>query len=168
MLTLNKIRKKNKKGISIIVAYVILITISIALAVLVYNWLKFYVSEKPAEDCPDEAVLVIKDYNCISQSGDPNYLNLTLQNKGLFTIDGFIVRVNNKPDSEMGFYVLNNSGTQLKPGVEENYAFYSNKDIYQLSITKPLTFVDVQSFVLNEDGKQILCGRITSQKLEGC
>ena len=162
MLMLSKIGK-DRRGVSLIVAYAILITIAIALSVLVYNWLKFYVDETPDVSCPEDVKIVIKDYNC----DIVNRLNISLQNKGLFTIDGFFLRVNNRVGAENGFYILNQSGSQLKPGESEDYFFRSDVDVSSEPISGGLTFVDVQPYVL-EKGKKVLCEGLASLKLEGC
>ena len=55
---------KNKNGLSNIVAYVLLISITISLSVLVYGWLRFYVSEDVVETCSDNVNVVIRSYEC--------------------------------------------------------------------------------------------------------
>ena len=89
----------NKRGVSIVVGYVLLITIVIAIAGIVYSWLRWYVT--PGEDisCPDGVSLVIKEYECV---GD--ILNLTIKNKGRFSFDGFVVFISSVlPSASVNF-----------------------------------------------------------------
>jgi hypothetical protein len=85
--------KRNKKGVSVIIGYVLLIVFVIAMGVVIYNWMKTYV---PKEDlvCPDEVSLFIKDYSC-----DSNELNLTLKNNGMFSVGGYFIRVTDNPQA---------------------------------------------------------------------
>jgi hypothetical protein len=82
---------KQKKAISVIVGYVLLITISLALSMLVYVWMK---RQTPAitTECPDTLSLMIQDYIC---NNETNTLNLTIKNNGLYNIQGAIIKVSN-------------------------------------------------------------------------
>jgi len=77
----------NKKGISEIVGYVLLVLIAISLSSFVFFYLKTYLpKEKPV--CPSDITLIIQDHSCLATQ-----LNLTLLNKGLFSVDAAYVRV---------------------------------------------------------------------------
>ena len=54
----------NKRAVSILVSYVLLITITLSLSVLVYNWLKFYVSDEEIPECSSNVNIVIQDSAC--------------------------------------------------------------------------------------------------------
>jgi flagellin-like protein len=90
----NKKRKTSKKGVSEIVSYVLLIVIAISISALVYAWLRAYVPQAK-NTCPDEASLIIKDY-CFNTGG--KYLNMTVQNKGTYTIDAVNIKIANKTE----------------------------------------------------------------------
>jgi flagellin-like protein len=143
----------NKKGISAIVAYSLLIAMTIALSVLVFNWLRYYVEDtgESGAKCPEGVSLIITQADC--SSGTTGNLNLTVKNKGRHNIDGFVVRVNDKPGSELGFYTYNESGAPLKIGEESNnfYEFSSMDE----SLTN-ITLVEAQPFV-TEGGENIYC-----------
>ncbi len=108
---------KEKKGISEIVSYVLLVMIAIAMSVLVYAFLKLYVpKEKPI--CPEGISLTIESANCnLAQ----RTLTLTLRNRGLFTVHKAFVRIgipdkkfrSNIPQSP--FTLLTEGETGLKP-----------------------------------------------------
>lgn len=80
---------KNKKGVSEIVSYVLLIIIAITLSVLVYGFLKLYVpKEKP--ECKEGINLIIENAQCIY---DTKSLTVRLQNRGLFKLDRAFIRI---------------------------------------------------------------------------
>ncbi|NMB66531.1 hypothetical protein GYA25_00505 [Candidatus Woesearchaeota archaeon] len=88
---------KNKKGLSIIVSYVLLIGISIGLSIIVYTWMKTYVPKESLE-CPDGVSLSISK---ITYEAATKRLNITFRNNGRFSIDGFYIRGSNK-SAELG------------------------------------------------------------------
>jgi len=164
MLMLSKI-SRDKKAVSIIIAYVLLITIAISLSAIVYNWLRFYVSPSEKENCPEGVSLIIReyDYDAISDK-----LNLTIQNKGKFSVKGFVVKVNDVEGSNIGIYLLDKIGAELKPGEVFNELY--DTDSYELGsgefeiIKNKLTFVEVQPFV-EKSGNKLFCENIATQVL---
>ena len=149
----------DKKGLSNLVAYVLLVTITISLSVFVYGWLKTYVGGEEVETCPSNVNIVISSYECVS-SAEGN-LSVKLRNKGLFNVDGYVLRVHNRPDAEFGFYVLDNDGMPIMPGEEVN-ATYNFVDYTGETLTD-VTFVEVQPFIL--EGERIACETHASQKV---
>jgi flagellin-like protein len=89
---MHKIRKiKNKKGLSEVVSYVLLIVVAVSLAVIVYGWLKVQLpKEKPL--CPDNIGIAIKSYNCNLVQ---KTVNITIENRGYFNIEGVNVKIAN-------------------------------------------------------------------------
>jgi hypothetical protein len=102
LLKANKIKKlgisfkENRKGVSIVIGYVLLIAVSVVMSILVYQWLKNYVPSDTLT-CPDETSVFIKEtsYNCLAHN-----LTITLQNNGKFSLGGFFIYVSTDPDSE--------------------------------------------------------------------
>ncbi len=87
----------NKRGISEVVSYVLLIVIAIGIAGTVYTYLKIYVpKEKP--ECKEGIDLIINRANCVNNNAQ-NILTLTLENKGLFKVDKAFVRIGESSDS---------------------------------------------------------------------
>lgn len=160
MRVLSRLNKR-KSALSNIVAYVLLISMSLSLSVLVYGWLKFYVDEDDIEECPSGVNIVIKSYECF---GSVSNLTVTLKNRGLFTVDGYILRVHDREDAAFGFYALDDVGTSIVPGAEhtETYNFSNYTfDGYTLS---NVTLVDVRPFMLDED--KISCESYASQRVD--
>lgn len=79
-------KTKNKKALSEIVSYTLLIVVVLTIASLVYYFLKIHVP-KEKDECPEELSLIIKDYTC-----SLTRISITLQNKGLFSINGSYIR----------------------------------------------------------------------------
>jgi len=87
----------NKKGLSVIIGYVLLIVISIVMSVIVYQWLKTYVP-KDVASCQDGTSMFIKKttYNCTSK-----ILTVTVTNTGRFGIDGYFIRTSDTAGAEL-------------------------------------------------------------------
>ncbi len=139
---------KEKKGLSEIVAYVMLVIIGISLAILVYGFMvRFLPGREP--ECPDGISLMVVDYECSA-----NNFNLTVRNTGRFSLDGQIVRVYNDTghrqeitDQSTRFFGGDKyeCGAELNPGEEcfpDNEKFtYFPTDINRIEIV-PLKIVD--------------------------
>lgn len=82
---------KNKRGVSEIIGYILLIAIVVAISIFVYQFLKSYVP-KEALTCPEGTAVLIPayKYNCSA-----NTLNFTIQNDGTFSIGGYFVHASN-------------------------------------------------------------------------
>lgn len=165
MRKISKIAKK-KKGISLLVSYVLLITIAITLSILVYNWLRFYVQPNEAKTCPEGIAVQIQDYECVNaRAGGEGYLNLTLKNKGRFNVDGFMLKVHDKENRKIGLYSFTDTGVPLNTSevYEGQYSFSELEG--NTSIVYSLTLIEVQPFIY-ENGEKIVCESVSSQNVE--
>lgn len=85
----------NKKGVSIIVGYVLLIVFAVIMGAIVYSGLRTYVPTETLQ-CPDGVSLFVQDSNyCGSQ------LNLTIRNNGRFNVAGYYILAANSPSQEL-------------------------------------------------------------------
>ncbi len=155
----------NKKAISEIVAYVLLISIAISLSVIVYNWLRFYAGTGEKESCPEGVNLIIKDYSVDCNS---KKINITIQNKGLFSVGGFVIKTNDRVASDVGLYTFTDTGIPLVPGNQTTlYYNFSDATVMQNNEekhpTKDLTIIEVQGFI--NKGDRIYCEHISSQQI---
>jgi flagellin-like protein len=127
--------KNNKRGVSELIGYVLLIVFTIVLAAIVYQWLKTYV---PKEDlaCPSDVSVLVKDYNCTGGE-----LNLVLKNNGKFSFGGYLIYATNNPEAELATIdisknitsgetpmqptgiKLNGEGNSFIPNSEETHTF---------------------------------------------
>ncbi len=82
--------QKNKRGISLMVSYVLLVVIAIALGALVYSYLKHYLPSDKAE-CSDDISITATEVSCDRRS-DTASLSVKLYNSGLFNISGVYLR----------------------------------------------------------------------------
>jgi len=81
----------NKKGISIMIGYIILITGAVVMSAIVYQWMKTYVP-KESIDCPDGVSVFIVNSTCTQDQSDDYYdLDLTLKNNGRFDVGGYFI-----------------------------------------------------------------------------
>lgn len=87
----------NKKGVSVIIGYVLLVVFAIIISAVVYNWLKTYIPGQTIE-CSDGVSILIKDAKF--DQFDSN-LNLTLVNNGRFNIAGYIIDAKNSSEEEL-------------------------------------------------------------------
>lgn len=153
----------NKKGVSLVISYVLLITIAVSLSILVYNWLRFYIEPGEVKECKQGISVVIQDYECLVADGGS--LNLTLKNKGLFNIDGFVLKVNDRKDADIGVYTLNATGAEINTSLIYNKKYLFNEVKGNTSDLVAITLIEVQPFIY-ERGEQIFCEKVSSQSIE--
>ncbi len=138
---------KNKKAVSVVVGYVLLIATMIAISGIVYLWMKSYIpTEIPS--CPDETSIFVQDVFC-----DSGVLNLRLKNSGRFQINGVYLKATTSTEQEIatldlvgnlgaGFFKLD---PPLNPGEETlTYLFEYSQPIFKLEVT-PVRFQEVNS-----------------------
>ncbi|MFB6246724.1 MAG: hypothetical protein ABEI74_03995 [Candidatus Pacearchaeota archaeon] len=77
---------KDKKGVSVMIGYILLVTFAVAIAAIVYQWLNSYVPKEEIQ-CPDGTSIYISD-----TSHNQKQLNITIQNNGRFNISGIFIR----------------------------------------------------------------------------
>ncbi len=89
--------RRDKRAISVVIGYVLLIAISIVMSVLVYQWLRTYVP-KEAIKCEEGTSVFLKDvsYDCAASK-----LTLTIKNNGKFDVDGFFIHISNKRGEDL-------------------------------------------------------------------
>lgn len=84
----------NKKAISAMIGYILLISFAVVMGVIVFAWLKTYVPRDSLE-CSEGTSLFIKDYeyNCTL-----NQLTLTVLNNGRFNVGGYFIKASNSSE----------------------------------------------------------------------
>ena len=148
----------NKKGVSELVSYVLLIIIAVGLSVFVYNYISSYVpKDKPT--CNQDVSLIVQDVSCVhgSPAGE---IDISLLNKGLFKIDAAYARFGvrgrtvkqqleqiSQPANTIYLSTfIGNQGTGLKPGdtIVKQYtlpsSFALNAGEYEVEI-EPAVFI---------------------------
>jgi hypothetical protein len=77
-----------KKGVSVIVSYVLLILLSISLAGMIYGFLQYRVKHREKLECPAGVSIYVENYSCNNDK-----INLTLKNNGLWHISGVNIKI---------------------------------------------------------------------------
>ena len=88
---------KSKKGVSIMIGYVLLVVFAIIISFVVYRNLITYVP-KDALECPEGVSIFIKDFELNSETME---INLTLRNNGKFSIAGYFIYARDVPDEKV-------------------------------------------------------------------
>jgi cysteine-rich repeat protein len=78
---------KNKKGISIMVGYVLLVVFAVIMGAIIYTWIRSYVPVQPLE-CDEGVSIFIQDayHDC-----DADQLVLNIKNNGRFSLSGYFL-----------------------------------------------------------------------------
>lgn len=151
---------RDKRGIEAMVSYVLMIVIAISLSVAVYGFLKFY-SPKDQVKCEGDIQLAIDKLSC---SG--NVLEITLSNRGLFTVDRLQVRIGQ--EDRISKTVLNSNGylfegeyasSGLPPGASWSkqypYGNYSGAETREVEV-QPAQVIDKQIILCEQVVKKIV------------
>jgi len=170
-----------KKGISIMVSYVLLVVFVIIIGALVYQWLKTYVPAQALE-CPDGVSIFIKDADFNSSNSQ---LIIILRNNGRFNLAGYFIHATNSsnqelPTIDLSVYlndtlsqgmVFGNSvlffeiGDNLfQPGSEKSYFFDIPRSIGEPHLIRitPTRFQDV-----DERERFVSCGNGRTEQIVG-
>lgn len=161
---------QNKRGLSEIVGYVLLIVIALALAGLVYGFLIGFVP-KDTEKCPSDISVAIIGAKCADGISNAE-INLSLQNKGLFNVNGFYARggedvkkpamialkttdggieVIGKIFFKLSQQVLGNK--TLAPGEKQEFIMTSSDPVRLAEINK----IEIEPFIIGKKGALVLC-----------
>jgi hypothetical protein len=119
--------KNDKRAVSAIVGYVLVITFGIIMSAIVYNYLRTYVP-KDIVKCPSGVSIFLKDYAYDRDSGD---LLLKIKNNGKFSIAGYYIHGAEDVNQKVATINLVNNFSE-SPGVpalarEDSYILFSAK-----------------------------------------
>lgn len=117
-------KDKDKKAVSVMIGYVLLITFAVVMGIVVYSWMKTYVPKETLA-CPDGVSIFVKDYSCSSTD-----LSITLKNKGKFDIGGYIIRVANTSDAEIATIDLSDTVRGDKVNLNPGIKFLGNENSF--------------------------------------
>ncbi len=124
----------DKRGVSVVVGYVLLITFGIIMGVMVYSYLKTYVPRQALE-CPDSISIFIKDYSCSLEE-----LNFTIKNNGKFNLAGYFIYASNDSTVEVATLpmVSRLRGNLSDPSmaIGDGYVIFSKHDQMDYMIPK--------------------------------
>jgi len=182
---LNVIRKKQKKAQSLMLSYVILVSIVLAISIGVFAWLRYSANITPPVSCKEGTSMIMTNFEC-SGSG----INLDLKNNGRFNIEGIILTVSNASSlinpiyllpadihnqaKDPGSFIFDDS---IKPGASLT-ADYSNKSKRLIGTEgygvetevnlSGINYVQIQPFIIEENNIIICQGALIGQGVEEC
>src|SRR3989344_1386942 len=159
----------NKRGVSALIAYVLLIAMGVTAAGIVYTGVSKTVDVKNYVSCPEAVDLSIRDYQCTLDGS----FCLTVSNKGRFNASGYIVRVDNQTPRGPDLYVINESGSQILTGEDSfsNYSFNPSgipykKEDGEVGNIDLISYVEVQPTRINDRGEIKLCEEVITQQVQ--
>ncbi len=126
--------EKSKKGVSVIIGYVLLISFAIIMSIIFYNWAKTYVPQDSIQ-CPDGVSVFIEDY-----SYNLTTLNITIKNNGRFDIDGYSIHISN--ESLQKIAIIDLSPKLIEGGIflKNSISFGSKDNSFTTGLTKTSLF----------------------------
>jgi len=138
----------DKKGVSIIVAYSILVVIAIGISITVYSFLKLYLpSEK--ETCPEGISVVINKTIC-----ENGRLQISLKNRGLFNISAVYIRMSPQGrETRQQVNTGTNIFLNLAPGETTSLLSY---DVSSIVTSDGEYIIEIQPAITNKN-KIIVC-----------
>jgi len=136
------IKKRNKKALSVMIGYILLITFGIVLSIIVYSYLKTY-APKDFLKCPEGVSIFIEEINCSGNATTGgNDLSLTMQNNGKFNLAGYFIHATNGSNQEV-------ATIDLSQEITENSSIGPVRVSNSIIFTR--TSTDVNSFKPNNE-----------------
>ena len=172
---------KNKKAVSLMVSYVLLISIAIIVATGVFIWLRTMANIAPSTDCKEGTSLILENYNCAF--GTDGGIDLYLKNNGYFNIDGVILSVGNDTGIFPVVYLMPRPLNGFQGNIKGHYFFntalgpgditsanFSNVDGQDLEIVdfKNISIIQIQPFITETTGKVVCQNAIIKQTIANC
>jgi len=166
----------NKKGVSLMVGYVLLIALSVVVAGSVYFWLSGYFGQAEVLECSRDISLLVKDVGC-----DGNVVNLTFKNAGLFNFGGYIIRggvdasdvsidLSRFLNDDFGGNVVD--GVVFFDGVDDNLFSFRDEAVHQYVFDFPVNVFEVVPVMTeeNERGNLVLakCFNVVKRDIFRC
>ena len=152
---------KNKKGMSEMIAYVILIVIALSLSVLVYSYLKQYVPKNEVPTCPDGISISIDSSSCRYDVSNGTLI-VSFLNRGIFNISAVYLKFG--PENR-----------EVKTLINEDDIYFKNdlspeKNITQtysrLRLSTPGTYIlEVEPAVITKKGLALCENSVISQPI---
>ena len=170
-------RKIGKRGVSAMVAYVLLVVIALTIGVIVYGFLELYVP-KDQPECNREVKLSIEEAVCSN-----GQVSITLLNRGLFSVDGALVKIGDPGrivrdtlNEDNPLFVNGGNLEAISPDEERtlplfSYDNYEDGEEREIEV-EPFYFVDeAQDFALCPNAvvtKIVTCSASEDENNEGC
>lgn len=146
----------NKKAVSLMISYVLLVVIVLSIATLVYVYLKLYLPVKIPE-CSDDISVLIEKATCDIKG---NQTNVTVRNSGLFNISAMFVRLV-APGHTVGTQLNKGQETlnSIPPG-DNKYTYVYNTS--HINVTSGTNVIEIQPATIQK-GILVVCNSIATQ-----
>jgi len=155
-------KRRNKRAVSIMIGYVLLVSIAMIIGAVTYSWMKTYVPADKVE-CVDGVSMYIKKINCTISGGDIN-LDVTLKNSGRFSVVGYYAYVSDaegkKATIDLSDYLRSDSPGKSSPGTKAIYFTLEIGNKNSFSPDKEVTHSFLVNDLENLKKIEILPGRI--------
>ena len=109
----------DKRGISVVVGYILLVSIVIIMSVIVYQWISTYIPREDIE-CADGVSLFVQDYTLDCTDGSES-LDLTIKNSGRFDVAGYFIHATTDSSQELAVTDLSGATDLRGSGGSVNY-----------------------------------------------
>lgn len=160
----------NKRAVSTMVSYALLVVIGIAISAIAYPYLKNIVTPPQYVECPPDMSVSIEEVQCNRADWS---LSLRLLNRGLFNVTGVYIRFAHenwsvRPQINTGREVFLKGSTDtspLAPGQETSLMSYNVGDLGHLPENGTF-IVEVQPAVYEEGVLAPCAGKIVTQAVE--
>jgi len=76
-----------KKGVSVIVSYILIILLAVSMAGMIYGFLQYRAAYREKIECPKDVSLYVEYYEC-----QDNNINITLKNNGFWNVSGVNIK----------------------------------------------------------------------------
>lgn len=159
---------KNKKAVSEIVSYTLLIIIAVGLSVAVYSFLKIYVP-KDRLNCPDDISIIAQKITCNIDSSSLVLLSLNIKNKGLFNVTDLYIRVG-VPGRTVRSQInsMQTPINNLPPGADMNIAYSStNSSGLARAIQGPGKYIlEIEPAIRTKNGTALCNNAVVTEEIE--
>ena len=167
------LNKKDKRGDSILIGYILLIVLAVTIVATIYPTLKKLIPKDEIK-CPEGVSVTVESYSCESPPESGNDFSITIKNSVRFSIAGVYIR-GAGAEEEIATYNLFESKTGLggqpleywpenaidnSVASEASISFTDSNSLDYTGLAKDLKMVEILPFrIENQDGKNrfILC-----------
>ena len=174
-----KLRKinQNKKGLSEMISYVLLVAIAIGISTGVFVWLKSFATVNPVVDCEEGTSVLMDSYTCECNAG-LCLINLKIKNNGRFNVSGIMLTVSNDSKKEPIYYLISQNDTrrrlqgfnyfdfQLNPGSIDDANFLN--ELKDGDTINSIAIIQIQPFIMLKKNRVVCQNSIIKQPIENC
>lgn len=142
-----RLLQQDKKGVSEVVSYVLLIIIVVAISAFVFNYIRLLIpKDKP--ECPEDVSIVFEKVSCSSGLNSTN-LTLVLTNKGFWTVDAAYIRFGNESKKIKTW--INEDEQHFRLGIQGLAPGKSVEQFYNLDFPAGKYAIEIEPAIYQDD-----------------